>query len=72
MEKLAWSHASLRDMKYDIIQMINKKGEPYHMLRLYLKVGNESVLVHEVFMRDNLISIFDTIETISKHTHDHD
>lgn len=70
MEKLEWSHPTLKNMKYDIVQLVNKKGEPYQMLRLYLKVGNESVLVHEVFMRDNLISIFDAIETIAKHDHE--
>lgn len=70
MEKLGWSHPTLKNMKYDIVDLVNKKGEPYRMLRLYLKVGNESVLVHEVFMRDNLVSIFDTIETIAKHDHE--
>jgi len=70
MEKLEWSNPSLKNMKYDIVLLVNKKGEPYKMLRLYLKVGNDSVLVHEVFMRDNLISIFEAIESIGNYSHD--
>lgn len=56
----------LRTLYYEIADMINKKGEPYKVLKLYYCTDDgELILVHDVYLRESLESIFKVLEKLN-------
>jgi len=46
--------------------MINKKGEPYKVLKLYYCTDDgELILVHDVYLKESLESIFKVLEKLN-------
>ena len=46
------------DAKLNVSERVNKKGETYKMLEIYMTTKDgELVLVHEFFMRESLVTL---------------
>ena len=48
-----------------IVQRINKKGEPYQMLQVYMQAGDKFIMIHEIYMRDSLTEIIQALSQLN-------
>ena len=49
----------------EVVQRINKKGEPYQMLQVYMQAGDKFIMIHEIYMRDSLTEIIQALSQLN-------
>ena len=49
----------------EVVERVNKNGEPYQMLNVYMQVKDEYILIHEIYMRDALQQIVTALSKLN-------